>query len=498
MSNFLVIRKDINLDPVEIESEGLTIGRLTGNDVALNHPTVSRTHAGIKEVNGDYWIFNLSEANGTLLNGELIEQTPLADGDLIQVGPFFLYPKYTGEGLQLEVEMSVKPLPIDSSTLSQLQIPNEDRRTIRIDLSQLAKLQRDKPTPKGTRRLSGTGMLTGLLNPGEAQALKVFWDKRMREAGKLTSDSPLRPSGKQGVGKAQFNWFPTLDLLRPWPGSLFVWGTLIVTVFSVSATFAFKNVYSPGKLSNPHLRRDFSMKPAIAKNTNGNTCTECHTIRASLNQNCATCHATQAFKSDVSDIHMKVGLTCTFCHSEHHGEDFRPAFVANVACTGCHRDGSGFISPETNKPLKTPHGGTFGYPVNNEGKWTWGGISQAEWARKDLPGLSSSFSLKEQFHLVHTGGRQQGRNICTDCHTAGFEGDNVKQGVREACATCHGTRAPQAETQLLNAQLGFAERAMRFMGNAKNTGPLCVSCHSQHGEEKELRASLRRMGRIDN
>jgi hypothetical protein len=497
MSNFLVIRKDMNLDPVEIESEGLTIGRLTGNDVTLNHPTVSRTHAGVKEINGDYWIFNLSEANGTLLNGELIEQTPLADGDLIQVGPFFLFPKYTDEGLQIDVEMSVRPLPIESSTLSQLQLPNEDMRTIRLDLSQLAKLQREKTTPKGTRRLAGTGMLTGLLNPGEAQALKVFWDKRMREAGKLTTDSPLKPSEKQGLGKAQFNWFPTLDLLRPWPGSLFVWGTLIVTVFAVSATFAFKNVYSPGPVSNPHLRSDLSMTPAIAKNPNGNSCTQCHTISASLNQNCATCHTTQAFKSDVSEIHTKVGLTCTYCHSEHHGQEFRPAFVANIACTGCHRDGSGFISPETNKPLKTPHGGTFGYPVVN-GQWESTGITQAEWSRKDLPGSPAQFSLKDQFHLIHTGGRQQGRNICTDCHTAGFEGDAVTQGVRESCANCHGTREPQAEAQVFSAGLGFDERAVRLLGSSRNTGPLCVSCHSQHGEEKELRASIRRMGRVDN
>src|SRR5262245_31420126 len=94
MSRFIVIRKDRNLDPFVIESEGLTIGRLIGNDLALNHPTVSRTHAGIKEIDGDYWIFNLSGANGTMLNGELIDQTPLADGDLIQIGAFFIYPKY--------------------------------------------------------------------------------------------------------------------------------------------------------------------------------------------------------------------------------------------------------------------------------------------------------------------------------------------------------------------------------------------------------------------
>jgi hypothetical protein len=494
MSNFLIIRKDINIDAVEIESEGLTLGRLTGNDLALNHPTVSRTHAGIKEINGDYWVFNLSEANGTLLNGELIEQTPLADGDLIQIGPFFLYPKYTSDGLQLEVEMSVNPLPVEASSASQLQIPVEERRTIRLDLSQLAQLQRGKTTPRGTRRLSGTGMLTGRLNPGDAQALKIFWDKRMREAGKLSTESPLKPIGKRRLGKAQFNWYPTRDLQWPWTRSLFVWGALIVSVLAVGATLAFKDVYSPGALSTAHARSDLSIKPEIARMANSTSCTTCHSIKASMNQNCSSCHSTPAFHSEVSDKHLKVGLTCTACHSEHHGRDFRPSFVANVACTGCHRDGSGFISPLNGQPLKTPHGGTFGYPVT-DGRWAWGGISQAEWERKDLPGSTSQFSLKEQFHLIHVGGRQQGRSNCTDCHVAGFEGETLTQGVRESCANCHGTGTTQAETQASNARLAFAERAGSLMGNTKVSGPLCVSCHSQHGEEKELRASLRRMER---
>src|SRR5262245_50113522 len=116
MSKFIVVRKDITLDPVVIESEGLTIGRLIGNDLALNHPTVSRTQSGLKEIDGDYWIFNLSDANGTLLNGEQIEQTPLADGDLIQIGPFFIIPKYEDKDLRLEIEVTVNPLPIEASS----------------------------------------------------------------------------------------------------------------------------------------------------------------------------------------------------------------------------------------------------------------------------------------------------------------------------------------------------------------------------------------------
>src|SRR5215813_6064071 len=198
-NKFIITRNDLDTYPVVIETEGLTIGRLTGNDLVLNHPTVSRTHAGIKEVDGDYWIFNLSNANGTLLNGEQIEQTPLADGDLIQIGPFFLYPKYDDKDLRLEVELTVSPLPVEASSASQVILPAEHRKTMLIDprslgrLGRQAQLQRDKATPKGTRRLSGTGLLAGRVTALDEQALKIFWDKRKREAGKIGGDTPLKP-----------------------------------------------------------------------------------------------------------------------------------------------------------------------------------------------------------------------------------------------------------------------------------------------------------------
>jgi hypothetical protein len=500
MSKFIVIRKDVAFDPVVIESEGLTIGRLIGNDLALNHPTVSRTHAGIKEIDGDYWIFNLSEANGTLLNGEQIEKTPLADGDLIQIGPFFLYPKYDDKDLRLEVEMTVNPLPVEASSASQVILPAEQRRTMLLDprsmgrLNVQARLQREKATPKGTLRATGTGMLTGRMAPLDEQALKIFWDKRKREAGKLATDSPLKPKAKRRLGKAQFNWYPTRDLQFSWPGALFSWGVIIVTAFAVSATYLFKDAYSPGPLSTSHFRSDLSLTPAIAKNPNASTCTTCHAAQAPMNQNCASCHTTTAFNSNVSDIHMKVGLTCVSCHSEHNGRDFRPRLVANVACTGCHRDGSEFKSPVNGQPLKTPHGGVTGYPVI-DGRWVWAGISQKEWQRKELLGATSQYSLKEQFHLIHIAGRQKGRANCSDCHKAGFVGAAVTEGVRESCAACHGLGEASAVAQTTSARAGFTDRAWNLLAGARSSDPQCVSCHAQHGEEKELRASLRRMER---
>ena len=81
-SRFIIKRTDKvrGIDDIVLESEGLTIGRLTGNDLVLNHRAVSRTHAGIKDIDGEFRLFNLSQANGTLINGQLVErQATLSD-----------------------------------------------------------------------------------------------------------------------------------------------------------------------------------------------------------------------------------------------------------------------------------------------------------------------------------------------------------------------------------------------------------------------------------
>src|SRR5688572_22647933 len=107
-NRFIIKRKDQEIDNVYLESEGLTIGRLTGNDLVLNHRAVSRTHAGIKEFKGEYWIFNLSESNGTLLNGELVDKTSLVDGDVLQIGPYTLQVNYIEDSLGITVEMEIE------------------------------------------------------------------------------------------------------------------------------------------------------------------------------------------------------------------------------------------------------------------------------------------------------------------------------------------------------------------------------------------------------
>src|SRR5918911_2859246 len=93
-STFVIVREDLSEDAKTLVTEGLRLGRLPENDVVLNHPTVSRLHAGINEVGGRFYILNLSGSNATTINGRVIpfdEAEALASGDTVQIGPFFLF-----------------------------------------------------------------------------------------------------------------------------------------------------------------------------------------------------------------------------------------------------------------------------------------------------------------------------------------------------------------------------------------------------------------------
>jgi pSer/pThr/pTyr-binding forkhead associated (FHA) protein len=78
-TKYIIKRTDQRTEDIIIESEGLTIGRLPGNDLVLNHRAVAETHAGIKEIGSKYWLFNLSDAQGTILDGQVLEEAPLED-----------------------------------------------------------------------------------------------------------------------------------------------------------------------------------------------------------------------------------------------------------------------------------------------------------------------------------------------------------------------------------------------------------------------------------
>src|SRR2546423_31514 len=64
----------------------LSVGRTEGNDIVLNHPSVSRKHAKFELRDDKWWITDLKSTDGVKVNGTLIGESKVAAGDKISVG----------------------------------------------------------------------------------------------------------------------------------------------------------------------------------------------------------------------------------------------------------------------------------------------------------------------------------------------------------------------------------------------------------------------------
>lgn len=78
-------KKEIVLDSIETN-----IGRQKSNEIVLKDKSVSRVHAQLINKRYYYKIRDLNSTNGSYVNGELIKEQRLADGDEIRLGKTIL------------------------------------------------------------------------------------------------------------------------------------------------------------------------------------------------------------------------------------------------------------------------------------------------------------------------------------------------------------------------------------------------------------------------
>ena len=439
-NEFVIIRQDLTIDAVTIISEGLLIGRLPECEVRLNHPSVSRVQSGIKQFENGYYLFSLRQKNPVTLNGRPVEDNEaLAAGDIIEIGPFQLEIDTSETALIIRVELRI------GAHVSEIDVSDPGLSTDNLEQPVEGKAKRARPAP-----IAGT------------KALDIFWDKRIREAGKMVRPSPLFPRANRRSGKAQFNWMPTTDLISRWPAAFFTWAVILVAAGSVAAAYWYKNAFAPGPLSKAHAVSQLSMTPAIAVAPNNGSCTTCHGLKGKMDERCAGCHNTEAFKATVIKPHVAAGIGCASCHAEHQGAEFDAKEGALASCTACHNDNNRNVYK--GQRVGTPHGGTFGYPVV-DGEWSAKSIDDEEWNLRKLavvrlPTDSEQKWRSNQFHALHDQrvkvvagikGNADGHLSCNSCHLTFDPIDRTTP--RTTCAACHSTVSGK---------------------------PNCTSCHVQH------------------
>jgi pSer/pThr/pTyr-binding forkhead associated (FHA) protein len=71
-----------------IDQDVLTVGRARGADIGLDAPDVSSLHCVIWRGATGYLIRDCGSRAGTRVNGDVIRESLLHDGDVLQIGPF--------------------------------------------------------------------------------------------------------------------------------------------------------------------------------------------------------------------------------------------------------------------------------------------------------------------------------------------------------------------------------------------------------------------------
>ena len=87
----LVVKRGPNAGSRFVLEGAITkVGRHPDSDIFLDDITVSRRHAELQRVESGFLVRDVGSLNGTYLNRERVEESPIHNGDELQVGKFKL------------------------------------------------------------------------------------------------------------------------------------------------------------------------------------------------------------------------------------------------------------------------------------------------------------------------------------------------------------------------------------------------------------------------
>lgn len=73
-----------------LEKDIVAVGRHPQSDIFLNDITVSRRHAEVRRDGTAFAVTDLGSLNGTYVNRERVDRSPISSGDELQIGKFRL------------------------------------------------------------------------------------------------------------------------------------------------------------------------------------------------------------------------------------------------------------------------------------------------------------------------------------------------------------------------------------------------------------------------
>lgn len=212
MSKLIVYDQSGNVTgELQIDRERLKIGRRADCDLALDHISVSGEHALITTIRNDSFLQDLGSTNGVRVNGRLVKNHHLQDGDEINIAIFNLKFQYEPWVMPDDSWMPTVTRTIKNSVIESAQRSNDT--LLEIGANDSAGLSRHVTN----NRMFDTFVVNqdSLLNQESEKRTGVLRLMGGAGAGKQVElDKPVLTLGKPGIqtaviGKKSAGYFLT-------------------------------------------------------------------------------------------------------------------------------------------------------------------------------------------------------------------------------------------------------------------------------------------------
>lgn len=78
---YLIVHNEV----ITLDHELTNIGRKIGNHIVIHDPRISRNHAQIRLIDGQYMILDMNSSSGVQVNGQPVSKSYLYSGDSISL-----------------------------------------------------------------------------------------------------------------------------------------------------------------------------------------------------------------------------------------------------------------------------------------------------------------------------------------------------------------------------------------------------------------------------
>lgn len=123
MAKIIVTFNGLVQQEVSINKSRITIGRRIGNDIVIDHLTVSGQHAAIDTTSNGSFVLDLGSTNGTLVNNQPVKKHLLQHDDVIDIGKYKL--RFQVEkSAQVTAVSSVVSTPVMTQAPAKIKVIN--------------------------------------------------------------------------------------------------------------------------------------------------------------------------------------------------------------------------------------------------------------------------------------------------------------------------------------------------------------------------------------